>query len=520
MPDAGPAGTDSRRIVAWARTAAGSRALVVLVAAGTGLSALVALSTARIQSRGARALLGEWGNATGSLASWLPAPRDFRGLLVAAVLGLTACWVAVAALVAARKTRPRWAAAAAAAWAAPFALLPPVLSRDAYAYLAQGEVLRRGLDAYQVPVAALGRHSLVLSATDPLWRHSIPPYGALALRLAEGATALGGSTPVVGLVALRLLALAAVVAAAWACVALVRPRPAGLTLWLAAASPLALLHLVGGMHWEALTCALVAGALLLARRGRRLAALLPAVLATELKVTAAVVVLALLVDTLRVRGWLAGARHALVAAVLGLALPLLAGLDPFGWARGLATPAAVWNPLTPSTTLAMAALESLEHLGAGPVPHLLGTLRALSSVAAAVVALVVLATTGRRELTATVGLLLADVALLGPVLWPWYLVPAALFLSVSADPPWRRLGVGLTCASVLFTLPLGVVVMQRYAVADEVAVLAVVLVLSGRFRRRGRGPEPALSLAGAPGREGAGSRVLVHDGHVPGGPDV
>ncbi|MDP9101770.1 MAG: polyprenol phosphomannose-dependent alpha 1,6 mannosyltransferase MptB [Actinomycetota bacterium] len=495
------------RAAARARTSAvlpaGGRACVALALLGLGLSACVALATSRLQSAGARRLLGDWWTASSDLAGWLPTPRDSRLPLAAAVTGLTLCWLALGWLMRLRGTRPRVAATVAVCWAGPFAFLPPVLSRDVYAYLAQGDVIQRGWDPYRVPIAALGRHSVVLAATDPLWRHSIPPYGAIAVRLSSLAAFLGGSRPVLGLVALRVLAVLALALATWAATALVPSDRRTLVLWLVAASPLALLHAVGGAHWESVTCALVAVSLLLTVRGHGLAALVIAVAATELKVTAAVVVAALLVGTARNRGLRVSLVHAVAAGVVGLGIPLALGVDPWGWVRGLSTPAAVWNPLTPSTTVTMAALEGLERLGGGPVPSLLGALQVVSTVVAVVLALALLATSARRELVVTVGLLLAEVALFGPVLWPWYLIPAALCLFLSAEQWWRRVGMALTAGAVLFTLPISLVTMQRLAAANELTVLAALLLTELRRRRSAR-------LAAEPGGAfelPAGSRV-------------
>ncbi|WP_241835340.1 polyprenol phosphomannose-dependent alpha 1,6 mannosyltransferase MptB [Pseudofrankia asymbiotica] len=192
---------------------------------------------------------------------------------------------------------PRAALTAAIAWGMPFALGPPLFSRDAYAYAAQGELARRGLDPATHGVAALaagGPASLGAAfsdAVDPRWRDTHTPYGGGAVaveKLAAAVSHLLGGGPAAALVTLRVVAVLSVVAMVACTVRLVDrlPRtadpagdadPAGgdgrdgatgraVALALAAANPVTVIHLIGGMHLDALAAGALAGALLIDRR--------------------------------------------------------------------------------------------------------------------------------------------------------------------------------------------------------------------------------------------------------------
>ena len=67
-------------------------------------------------------------------------------LLVPALILLCLGWWQLQRLAAAHRLTTRAAAVVVACWAAPFTAGPIIGSRDAYAYLAQGELARRGLD--------------------------------------------------------------------------------------------------------------------------------------------------------------------------------------------------------------------------------------------------------------------------------------------------------------------------------------------------------------------------------------
>ena len=57
-----------------------------------------------------------------------------------------------------------------AIWIVPLLLMPPLFSRDAYSYFAQGQLVQSGLNPYETGVSALP--GWFLTGADPLWAES------------------------------------------------------------------------------------------------------------------------------------------------------------------------------------------------------------------------------------------------------------------------------------------------------------------------------------------------------------
>src|SRR3712207_6306876 len=156
-------------------------------------------------------------------------------------------------------------------WAVPLALAPPMFSKDVYSYLAQSAIFARGLDPYVLGAGpALGVDDPLTRTIPTIWRDTPAPYGPLFLLLGRGITALTGSDVILGVYAHRALALCGLLLILWA-----RPRLArrcgldpGLAMWLGAANPLVLFHLVSGIHNEALMLGLTLTGLELGLRAR------------------------------------------------------------------------------------------------------------------------------------------------------------------------------------------------------------------------------------------------------------
>jgi hypothetical protein len=477
----------------------------VLLGLGPVLGVVVLGIGAPHQSRAERAVLGGWLTAT--TAPWHAFFPPGRGTvaLPLSVACLVALWLAVAWQLAHRPVPARLAVVGTALWGLPFALGAPFLSRDVYAYAAQGEVLRQGLDPYRVAPSVLGNGSAVLQAVDPMWRSSRPPYGPLALQVEGLAARLGSGHVWVTLAVLRLVAVVGVVVA----VAVVRRaapvRHRALVPWLAA-SPLVLLQLVAAAHLEALLGALLVVAVVLAVRGHLAAAIVVATLATQVKATAAVVVGALLLHACLHAGRHRAVRLAGLAALtfVGSAV-LLFPRDPFGWVHALGTPTAAWNPFTPSSTLYLGLGEVATRLGVDLPDATRTACRVLVAAVGAAVLVAVARRARHRDAAWTAAAVLAVTSLAAPVVWPWYLAPAALLLLLAGRPAYAA-AVGAAPALTALTLP--VVHAQRVGIAAElVAVTAVGLWLVAR--RTGRGPgwlhaaardAPRLADAGQPGR--------------------
>jgi alpha-1,6-mannosyltransferase len=155
-------------------------------------------------------------------------------------------------------------------WALPLALAPPMFSKDVYSYLAQSAIAARGLDPYTLgPATALGVDDPLTRTIPTIWRDTPAPYGPLFLMLGRGITALTGSDVIQGVFAHRVLALGGVALLIWALPRLAQRcnLDAGLVLWLAAANPLVLFHLVSGIHNEGLMLGLMLAGVELGLRG-------------------------------------------------------------------------------------------------------------------------------------------------------------------------------------------------------------------------------------------------------------
>lgn len=430
--------------------------------------ALVGLGAGSL-SRPERQVVGRW--LTTATAPWrsLHWHADAHRGTVAAVVVLVLVWVAGLVVVRRRDPGRRTVLAAAGVMALPLALSPPFLSRDAYAYVAQGQLLRHGLDPYRSPVAELGLHTAAVRAVDPVWRHTIPPYGPVALRLEQLLTWVGGSE-VGALVALRVLVVLCVAGS----VALLRraapDEHRSLVTWLAC-SPLVLLQLVAAAHLDAVLCLLVLAAVGAAMTERHVLAAALATVATGTKVTA-VVVLALVL----VRAGRHHVRAALLSAVVTtLGCALLLPHDPWGWVPALRTPGSTWVPGTPSSTLYLGLLDLSHRFDVPLDPQAQAACRLLVLAVGSGALLLLVRRAARqhlRRLDEVAGLALVVLLACGPVLWPWYLAPAALLLVRSGQ--WLLAGL-LGAVPALVALPVPVVTAQRVAVAAEVAGVAVLL---------------------------------------------
>jgi len=149
-----------------------------------------------------------------------------------------------------------------AAWVTPIALSAPLFTQDIYSYIAQGSIAAHGLDPYSAgPIDVLGPEHPLVRSVPFIWAHSPSPYGPVALGIAAVISVITNDSVVWGVYAHRAVSIVFVVATAWAVTNLARrckvtPQAA---LWLAILNPLSILHLIGGIHNEAilLGCALV-----------------------------------------------------------------------------------------------------------------------------------------------------------------------------------------------------------------------------------------------------------------------
>jgi hypothetical protein len=320
-------------------------------------------------------------------------------------------------------------------WIAPLVLMPPLFSRDAYSYFAQGQLLLAGLDPYQNGVSALP--GWFLTGADPLWAESPTPYGPAFLLLAQGVAAVVGTNAYAGAVMFRLIALAGV-----ALLAVHVPRLAyahGIdvpkALWLSVLNPLVLMHFVAGAHNDALMVGLVVAGLALAVERHPIPGVLLIGLAAAVKPIALVVLpfAGLLWAGVRAtwpRRVVAWVKATVLVLAVFVALSLVAGVG-VGWVASLSTPGTVRTWLSPPTALGMATGALLDLLGVGTVDGAISFFRAVAMLAGAAIGVsLVLRPEGRSPVRGAALALLA-IVVLGPVVQPWYLLWVLPLLAVT-----------------------------------------------------------------------------------------
>ncbi|MFC0505744.1 polyprenol phosphomannose-dependent alpha 1,6 mannosyltransferase MptB [Micromonospora costi] len=396
------------------------------------------------------ALLAGAGLAVGALpngadAPWWSALRHVAGpALLCGYAGLTllaaAWWWAGRDLrrgtPAARLDR-RSAALTLACWAGPLLVCPPMFSRDAYSYLAQGAMVLADIDVYRHGVAALGGG--LAGEVPQMWQHTPAPYGPVFLALAGGVSAATGGKLVLGVLALRLVALAGVALLVGYLPRLARHcgvDPAA-ALWLGVLNPLVPLHLIAGAHNEAVMLGLLVAGICLAFERRFGAAAALVTLAALVKAPAVVGLVVVVSLAARHVG-----RRAAVARTAGVALGTAAAVTwatgiGYGWVGALGTPVyrhswSISSAIGRGVVRLAAALGT--DLGDTPMRLCLG-LGLLAALAAAGAAW-----WQRRRLgpAYALGLALAAVALLGPATRPWYALWGLVLIAAAAPDGWAR----------------------------------------------------------------------------------
>jgi hypothetical protein len=396
--------------------------------------------------------LGLWRGAT--------AGQDLFALLsVVAIAALLLVFIRLYSLAAAGTIGVRTAALAAAWWSAPLLLTQPLLSLDAYSYLAQGQMVAAGLDPYTGGPVLLGEGPL-LNAVAPIWRATPAPYGPLSLALLHGLAELTGASHVPFVLLLRLVAVASVVACTVSAVRLAKPGGEAVAVVLVAANPVVVLHLIGGVHLDAMLAALAAFVLLAARRKWWWLAALAAAIAFAVKLPGAILVGYVVLARLR-----GGGRHRAlgVAGILLVTLVAAVGCaalvpDGWGWTGVMDTPAKV-RLLYAAPSLIGGGLYVVGTAFGAEVPFvdLLRWARFACGLAGAVAIASMLLRAGEepswRRAGALVGGALVVLAVAAPVIHAWYVSWGLALLAACAGVVAQRWTVVLSVAVCFAALP-------------------------------------------------------------------
>lgn len=247
-------------------------------------------------------------------------------------------------------------------WLAPLLLSVPLFSRDTYSYLAQGALLRDGLDPYAV--GPVENQNPLLDNVSPIWTTTTAPYGPAFILVARFVTTLVGDHVVAGTMLLRLCMLPGLAMLIWAAPRVARHIGANgaVALWICVLNPLVIIHLMGGVHNEMLMVGLMmAGIALTFARHHAAGATLIAI-AVAVKATA-VLALPFMVwvwmrhlreartqGTIRAFATASAASVAIFVAVFAV-LSWVAGVG-LGWLTALAGSVKIINWLTIPTAIA------------------------------------------------------------------------------------------------------------------------------------------------------------------------
>jgi len=408
-------------------------------------------------------------------------------------------------------------------WILPLSVAPPMFSRDVYSYLAQSEITARGLDPYEIgPVDALGADNVLTRTVPNIWRETPAPYGPLFLWMGRGITYLTGENIVAGIFLHRLLALAGVALIVWALPRLARRcGVASVTaLWLGAANPLLLFHLVAGIHNEALMIGLMLAGTELALRAIERPGALRSTDIAFLIGGAGVIALS---STIKIpslialgfvgmalsRRWGGTLRSVVYAALLlgtiavavQVAVSLGSGLG-FGWIHTLGTAGVVRSWMSIPTILGLATGFVGVLLGLGDhTTAVLSLTRPIAAVVAGVIVIRMLVAVlrGRLHSVGALGVALGAVVLLFPVVQPWYLLWAVIPLAAWATTPsFRRPAIAFSSLVSVILMPNGSEYQPFQIVQAAVMTILTVVVLY--LLTRNRLPWPTRSGPPAPER--------------------
>ena len=429
-------------------------------------------------------------------------------------------WVRLGRYMLAGRIGSRPILVAAACWMAPLLVSPPLFTRDVFSYLGQGAQLLHGLDPYAHGPAELEILPNVVQNVHPVWQTTPAPYGPLFLLIAKGVVALTGDNVIAGVIVTRLVLLVGLAMMLWALPRLVRHLGGKLpiTVWLAVASPMTVVHLVGGPHNDLLMLGFLTVGVLAALERHHAVAIVLVTIGMLIKPTAAVALPFLvwvwanhLPGDHRVRNFLRAGAISLgifaVVFVLGTWVSL--GSFNLGWVTGLQAPTLVTNWLNFPTGIGQ-VVYTLVHLVLN-VPEspfvTVARLLAMLGLAAFAVQQWWKSRFGGNEAVFRMAMTLLATAILAPPTLPWYLTWG--FVVASAFP-WRRrhlaVVVGVAVFLVMAYYPTGEQALYDWwfvVVAIGIGVYAAASLLR---------PDP-LGLIGAWRRQRGGS--VAEGGQIP-----
>jgi hypothetical protein len=427
---------------------------------------------------------------------WSPAMSGriwFAVLVAVSMCVLTVTFVVLHRRAGAGRLGMRTVGTAAVMWTLPVPPAPPLLSLDAYSYVAQGTMLLTGLDPYESGPDRLG--GPLLAAVAPVWRATPAPYGPLSLGMLRMIVDWSGGSVAVSVFLLRVVAIVAVAGSALLAVQLAarahaapsRPaeadadaapggREAGparaAALALVAANPLVVLHLVGGVHLDALLMALAALTVFAAGHRIWIVAGIAAAVAFTVKATGAVLIAYVLAVRARSDGRFSR-RTMGTGLLMATTVVVLSALIPngWGWLAAMDTPGLIRHPYDPATLVGW-----LVH-GAGALtpwtPDLTRSVAIARVVLLAGGALLVVRLLWPARRPARPGTALQVTAIVAPTVHAWYLT-WGLSLAGTANR-WAQQATVAVCVALCFTAMPDALSRRPAGIALTVVLLVVAL---------------------------------------------
>lgn len=332
-------------------------------------------------------------------------------------------------------------------WCTPLLVCPPLLSKDAWAYLEQGWIVVQGFDPYQTGLGTVG--GPFGDRVDSYWLDTTTVYPPLALLVQAGVVELSGADPFWSLLAMRLPGVLAV-ALIGACLPRIARAtgqdPAG-ALWLGLANPLLVVHFIGGVHNDAWAVALGVAGIWLAVRwpaGWPLGCVLVGLgMAVKQPIGLMMVAVALFAVAAGPRvpprqAWREAIGPALwrlpvglAATLVGFAVPSLVAGWGIGWATGSGAP-----QTTGSQSVAHTVAATVQWLTDGTLAGVMGVVGPIFlTLGAMVIGWLLWRYGASRPVTFTAWGLVAF-AFTYPSLQPWYALWGGVLLgAVVLSPP-------------------------------------------------------------------------------------
>jgi alpha-1,6-mannosyltransferase len=332
-------------------------------------------------------------------------------------------------------------------WIAPMIIAPPTFTRDVFSYLGQGELSLRGLDPYSVGPSVLG--DAIAANVHPFWQNTPAPYGPLFILLAKGVAAVIGEHLILGVILMRLVLMIGLLLLVLALPGLVRHLGGRLSvaLWLMVASPMTVIHLVGGPHNDLLMVGLLAMGVLAVLERKHAAGIGLVTLAMAVKATAGVAlpflvwVWAARLEGTATRRFVRAAAASIGVFAVVFAVCMAVAHVNFGWIGALKAPTLIVNWVNLPTGAGELAHSIVNWFGNVSDQPFVTMFRFFG-----IVLLVVIfvrqwwkSRVGGPEAVRRMAVTLLAVAILAPPTLPWYLTWG---LAIFGATPWRRSWMG------------------------------------------------------------------------------